>query len=133
MLSAVIRNRQVVTPHGVGVFDVGIAGELVAAVAAPGSLPSDGARVIDASGKIVVPGGIDPHIHAKWAVPAEKNHPAVMSADPAHVSRAALFGGTTTIIDFAPRNADESLASAIARRDGDFKGQCHCDYAYHVM
>jgi len=64
MLDLLIRGGDVVTPHGVENCDIGIAGETIAAVAAPGTLPAESAgRSIDATGRIVMPGGIDPHVH----------------------------------------------------------------------
>ena len=64
MLDLIIRGGDVVTPQGVAKGDVAIKGETIAAVAAPGTLKdSDAARLIDASRKIVMPGGIDPHVH----------------------------------------------------------------------
>ena len=57
MLDMLIKGGQVVTPSGVGNWDVGVEGERIVAVALPGVLPEEGATVIDASGKIVVPGG----------------------------------------------------------------------------
>src|SRR5882672_8560916 len=62
MLDLVIRGGDVVTPQGVGRWDVGVEGERIVAL----GLPEHGlqaGRVIDASGKIVVPGGIEPHTH----------------------------------------------------------------------
>jgi dihydropyrimidinase len=67
--------------------------------------------------------------------------PSGLSGPPEQVSRAALWGGTTTLIDFAAckpdREGDESssqsLRDAIEARDRDWAGRCHCDYAYHVM
>ena len=53
-----------VTPAGVGNWDVGIVGEQIVAVAFPGILPDTAKQVIDARGKIVVPGGIETHAHA---------------------------------------------------------------------
>ena len=68
MLDLLIRGGDVVTPHGVETCDIGIAGETIAALAAPGTLPADSAaRTIDATGRIVMPGGIDPHVHLKHA------------------------------------------------------------------
>ena len=61
MLDLIIRGGDVVTPQGVGNFDVAVLGERIAAVAAAGTLADDTAqRIIDASGKIVMPGGVDP-------------------------------------------------------------------------
>ncbi|PYM63309.1 MAG: hypothetical protein DMD79_09020 [Candidatus Rokuibacteriota bacterium] len=51
-LDLVIRGGQVVTPHGVGPWEVGVAGGSIVAVALPGSLPTDGARVLEASGLV---------------------------------------------------------------------------------
>ena len=129
MLDLIIRGGQVATPHGAGALDIAIQGETIAAVAAPAALRDmTAARIIDASGKIVVPGGVDAHIHCKWPTPVGE-----FSAPPAHVSRAALFGGTTTFVDFAVWNSGQTLQQAVELRDGDWSGQCCCDYAYHVL
>jgi len=118
MLDIVIRGGQVVTPHGVGIWDVGVQGEQIVTVAAPGSLTEDAVRTIDAAGKIVVPGGIDPHMHCKWNIP-RPGAPTGYSAGPDVVSRAALFGGTTTMIDFAPWTAGKTLEQSIEERQQD--------------
>src|SRR5258707_402573 len=71
MIDLVIRGDRVVTPQGVGAHDILIAGGTIAAIAAPGSIAlPQGTRVIDATGKIVIPGGIDPHVHCKWHLPS---------------------------------------------------------------
>ena len=70
MVDLVISGDRVVTPQGVGAFDIVIADGKIAAMAAKGSLPvPEGVRHIDATGKIVMPGGIDPHVHCKWHLP----------------------------------------------------------------
>jgi dihydropyrimidinase len=132
MLDLVVRSDTVVTPHGVGAYDVAIQGGRIVAVAAPDTLTHDTARTIDATGKIVVPGGIDPHIHAKWPVPFPGTS-GTLSAGPEQVSRAALFGGTTTLLDFAAWEPGQSLQQTIEHRDGAWAGQCYTDYAFHVM
>lgn len=135
MLDLIVRGGMVVTPNGAGRWDVGIGGGKIVTVAAPEA--TDGikaGRIIDARDKIVIPGGIDPHIHCNWPVqPGPDGGAPVLSAGPSQVSRAALFGGTTTLIDFAVWNPGETLEQTITRRERDWHGQCHCDYAYHVM
>jgi dihydropyrimidinase len=143
MFDLVIRGNRVVTPHGVGAWDVAVKDGVIAALAAHGSFgPDQAARVIDAGGGIVMPGGIDPHVHCAWYIPPHvPGGPAGRSEPPEVVSRAALWGGTTTLIDFAAckpdREGDESssqsVRGAIEARDQDWAGRCFCDYAYHIM
>ncbi len=133
MLDLIIRGGEVVTPHGVGRHDVAIAGDTIAAVTASGALGAETAhRVIDASGKIVMPGGIDPHVHLQhpWIKP---DGTTLYTKGPEHVGRAALFGGTTTFIDFAYWREDATALQAIEARDKDFVGKSPCDWAYHIM
>src|SRR5689334_25033884 len=127
MLDLIIRGGDVVTPEGVVRCDVAIQGETIAALTAPGTLAdSDAERVIAANGKILMPGGIDPHVHMQ--------HP-FMTPDGAtlytqgidQVGKAALFGGTTTLIDFAYVTADRSVQQSIAARDADFAPKACCD------
>src|SRR5580704_6323127 len=133
MIDLVLRGDTVITPHGVGAYDIHVANGKIVTVTVPGDLPlPDGARLIDATGKIVMPGGIDPHVHCAWPIPVPDG-PAGLTDPPAIVSRAALFGGTTTIIDFARWTHGDTIRGAIERRDQDWRGACHCDYAYHVM
>lgn len=133
MLDLVIRSDRVVTPAGVAACDVAIEGGKIVAVAAAGTFGSDQTRrLIDATGKIVMPGGIDPHVHLKWYTP----HPdgSVTYTDPPPVvSRAALYGGTTTMIDFARWTHGNTIQQAIERRHQDWTAQCYCDYSFHVM
>jgi dihydropyrimidinase len=135
VLDLVVRGGHAVTPWGVGNWDIGVQGERIVAIAVPGNLPTDVGRVIDATGKIVIPGGIEPHAHAAfrfvypWAQGA--GHRA---ATPDVLSRACAFGGTTTIVDFAnwvPGTPE--LAGAIENRDQIFKGTCYTDYSFHTV
>src|SRR5712671_4239963 len=133
MLDLIIRGGDVVTPQGVARRDVAIAGETIAAIAGPGALaPQPATRVIDASGYIVMPGGIDPHVHLHhvWIKP---DGTPLITAGPEQVGRAALFGGTTTFIDFAYWRDGLSARDAIEKRDQDFVGKSPCDFAYHIM
>jgi dihydropyrimidinase len=133
MFELIIRGGDVVTPQGVVTCDIAVAGGTIVATAAPGSLATDSAtRMIDASRHIVMPGGIDPHVHMHhvWIKP---DGSPLVTAGPEHVGRAALFGGTTTLIDFAYWRDGASAAQAIESRDKDFVGKCPCDWAYHLM
>jgi len=75
MLDVVISDGLAVLPSGPEQADIGIAGERISAIGAPGSLAAIGTgRVVDATGQIVIPGGIDPHVHCRW--PRARHHPA---------------------------------------------------------
>ena len=79
-----------------------------------------------------MPGGIDPHVHLHhvWVKP---DGTPLVTAGPEQVGRAALFGGTTTFIDFAYWRDGASAREAIEARDRDFVGKSPCDWAYHLM
>ena len=130
MLDYIISGGEVVTPGGVGVLDVAIQGEKIVAVAEKGTLTGDVGRVIDASGKIVVPGGIEPHAHVAAPI---MGHAGAETAPPSDVSRAALFGGTTLLADFAIQYPGIDIFQAIEERNGRWQGQSYSDYTYHCM
>ena len=130
MVDLIVRGGQVVTPWGVGGWDVAVQGEKIVAVSEPGTLPADGARVIDATGKIVVPGGIEPHAHVAFPVPG---HPGLETPPPEAIGRAALFGGTTTITDFAIQRPGVDIFQSIEEKNLRWKGKSYCDYSYHCM
>ena len=132
MLDLIIRGGDVVTPHGVITADVAISGETIAAVAAPGALPAGAGKEINAAGKIVMPGGIDPHVHLhhQWTMPDGK---PMTTVGPERVGKAALYGGTTTFIDFSYWREGQTALQGIEARDKDFVGKSPCDWAYHIM
>ena len=130
MIDLIIRGGQVVSPGGVGDWDVAIQGEKIAALAQQGTLPGDVGRIIDATGKIVVPGGIEPHAHVAQPV---MGHPDAETAPPDQVSRGALFGGTTTVTDFAVSYGPTDILQAIEGKHARWRGNSYCDYSYHCM
>ena len=133
MVDLVIRGDTVITPLGVGAHDILIANGAIAAITARGALPiPEGARLIDATGKIVMPGGIDPHVHCKWHLP-NPDGSAGLTEPPDVVSKAAVHGGTTTMIDFTRASMGTNVRDAIEKREEDWKGHCACDYAQHIM
>src|SRR2546427_742866 len=98
MLDLVIRGGDVVTPQGVGRWDVAVQGERIVAVGLHDPRTEAG-RVIDVAGKIVVPGGIEPHTHL---APFISMHPEdnLHTLGPEEDTRGMVFGRTTTHVDF---------------------------------
>ena len=134
MVDLVLRGDTVVTPEGVGAHDIAIAGGRIAAIGPAGSMTAPpGGELIDLTGRIVMPGGIDPHVHCAWPMPAPAGGPPGLTMPPEVVSRAAIHGGTTTLLDFVRCIEGDSVQDAIARRDSGWKGACFTDYAFHLM
>ena len=142
MLDLIVKGGQVVTPQGADVMDVGVQGDKIVAVGWPGTLAADAARVIDATGKIVVPGGIEPHAHIGIPVPEHwAGTPDVFTQPPEAATRAAAFGGVTTVIDFAgtlaldpAKAAQRSRSSSVLEtRRSMFRGHSYTDFAFHYI
>jgi len=134
MLDLIVSGGIAVMPSRSEPADIGVAGGKIAAIGAPGSLGSIGAaRTIDASGQIVMPGGVDPHIHCSSPIPFPGRNVDMLSAPPDQVSRAALHGGTTTLLDFAECSPDRPLQQAIEARQREWAGACYCDYGFHLL
>lgn len=135
MLDLLIKGGQVVTPAGVGQWDVAVQGERIVAVALPGILPDEGAKVIDAAGKIVVPGGVEAHAHAAANTQpgAPESVPGTPNAGPAVHSLGAIWGGTTTVVDFAPVPNEGDLAAGIHDFMSVWQGNAYTDYTTHCI
>jgi dihydropyrimidinase len=142
MLDLLIRGGIVVTQEEVGERDVGVQDGTIVAVTSPGTLPADAGRVIEARGKIILPGGIEPHAHIAIPVPEVwAGRPEVMTQPPEAASRAAAFGGVTTIIDFAGNlnltpdaaSSQESIMRVVEGRRNVFGGHAYTDFAFHYI
>jgi dihydropyrimidinase len=131
VLDLVLRNGTVVTPQGVAAWDVGVQGERIVAVAEPGTLPVDGARVIDAAGKVIVPGGVDPHTHLAHGIMSRPDEPG-LTMGPEDDTRGMAFGGTTTHIDFCYVRPGDEIPDVIEQRAKRWQGNSYVDYAFHV-
>lgn len=103
--------------------DIGINGETIAAI----GQGFEGQREIDASGKLVIPGAIDPHVHLEMP-----QGPVTSSDDFATGTLAAAYGGTTTIIDFVEPEENETLLEALAIRQAQAQGKAVIDYGLHM-
>jgi len=129
-----IHGGTVVSPVSAQPMDVLIEGETVVALLAPGDtslgaeLAADADTVIDATGKYVVPGGIDCHTHM------ELPFGGTFASDTFETgTRAAAFGGTTTIIDFAVQRTGERVQDGLAAWHAKAQGQCAIDYGFHQI
>lgn len=124
MYDLVIEKGKVVTPGGVHRYSIGVKGETIAALS-KGKL--QGKRVIDATGKVVLPGAIDPHVH--FALPFQG---AVSADDYYDGSVAGAFGGVTTYIDFAIHARGKDMMKHLKARQKLADPDSVIDYSFHA-
>ncbi|MCI0523336.1 MAG: dihydropyrimidinase [Bacteroidales bacterium] len=124
-MKLLIKNGTIITASANETGDILIEGGHITVIGS--SIPADGTvRTIDAEGMYILPGGVDPHVHMHLPVAG------AFSSDDFHTgSRAALSGGTTTLIDFVTPARGESLVAALEKRRRK-AGNSLCDYAFHV-
>jgi dihydropyrimidinase len=124
-MSLLIKNGRIVTATDNFKGDVFIEGETVSAVGRSLNVQAD--TTIDATGLLVMPGGIDPHVHL------DMPFMGTFSSDTHETgTRAALFGGTTTVIDFVLQRQGHSLKEALAEWNGRARGNAVGDYSFHM-
>ncbi|MFE7843827.1 dihydropyrimidinase [Microbacterium sp. NPDC057407] len=134
MTTTLIKGGTVVSATGRGEADVLIDGETIAAVLAPGSqlLGTDVAAsvdtVVDATGKYVIPGGIDAHTHMELPFGGTNASDTFETG-----TRAAAWGGTTSIIDFAVQRYGERVQDGLAAWHDKAAGNCAIDYGFHQI
>ena len=131
MARTLIKNGTVISPAGVEPADVLIDGETIASVGAPGFFADAEPgceKVIDATGKHVVPGGIDVHTHM------ELPFGGTFASDTFETgTRAAAWGGVTTIVDFAVQRTGEDVQAGLAEWHRKAEGECAIDYGFHQI
>ncbi len=125
-MKTLIKNGRVITAVDDYKADVLIDNEVISTIGANLSMEAD--RVIDANGKLVIPGGIDPHTHMELPFGGTQS-----SDDFRTGTIAAAHGGTTTIIDFAVQNKGESLIAGLDRWHQKAEGKCAIDYGFHLI
>ena len=131
MARTLITNGTVVSPTGRQLIDVLIDGETIAALYAPGQAALQGVTAdttIDATDKYVIPGGIDAHTHMELPFGGTNASDTFETG-----SRAAAWGGVTTIIDFAVQRYGENVIESLATWHAKADGECAIDYAFHQI
>jgi len=131
MSQTLIANGTVVSPSGASPTDVLIDGETIVALLAPGQAAALGVtaeRTIDATAKYVIPGGIDVHTHM------ELPFGGTFASDTFETgSRAAAWGGVTTIVDMAVQRYGENVHEGLAEWHRKAEGNCAVDYGFHQI
>jgi len=132
-MRTLIKNGLVITAADELPAEVLIEGETIAGLAAPGSALAEAwsggvDRTIDATGLYVIPGGVDAHTHM------EMPFGGTYAADTFETgTRAAAWGGTTTIVDFAIQSVGRSLREGLDAWHAKAEGNCAIDYGFHMI
>lgn len=123
----IITNGRVVSKTDVITADVLIEGETIVGVVAPGSVAWEDAHRLDATGKYVLPGLVDPHTHIQL------DTGLFMTADDWEIgTRVAAYGGVTTVVDFATQFPGQTFPEALENRLEETK-PAYIDYSFHMM
>ncbi|WP_445957274.1 dihydropyrimidinase [Yeosuana sp.] len=124
-MSILIKNGRVITASESYIADVYTEGEQIVAIGKNLNYKAD--KVIDATNKLVFPGGIDPHVHLDMPFMGTYS-----SDDYETGTRAALFGGTTMVIDFILQTQGDTLHNALKTWQQKSIGKAIGDYSYHM-
>jgi dihydropyrimidinase len=132
-MTTLITGGTVVSPEGATPMDVVVDGETIAVLVPPGSqlvedLGRNGATTIDATGKYVLPGGVDVHTHMELPFGGTSASDTFETG-----TRAAAWGGTTTIIDFAVQRTGERVMDGLEAWHAKARGECAIDYGFHMI
>ena len=127
MSTTLIRGGRVITATDDYVADVLLQDGIVHAIARDMAVGPD-VTVVDARGLYVLPGGVDTHVHLENVI-----GPTITCDTFASGTKAAAFGGTTTVVDFALQTAADSPLEAIARAQRSAEPQVCIDYSLHCI
>jgi len=122
----IIRGGTVATASDTFACDIGIAGGKITAL---GRDLGSATEVVDARGRLVLPGGIDSHVHI-----SQPSGPGIVMADDfASATRAAAFGGNTMVLPFAMQQKGESLRQVVKDYHAKADGECYVDVSFHLI
>ena len=134
-MATLIKNGTLVTASDTFQADVLIQDEKILRISP--TLEADSASTMDASGKLILPGGVDPHVHLDLPM-----FDTVSSDDHYTGHKAAAFGGTTTVMDFVPLDSPLPAGEGLGVRAGDFQysvdlwlekaQKAAIDYSFHM-
>jgi len=125
-MKILIQNGRIVTASEDYIADIYIDNGVIAGIGQALEVQNPH-RVIDASGKLIFPGGIDPHVHL------DMPFMGTFSSDNYETgTSAALHGGTTTLIDFVLQTQGKSLRHALNEWQMRSNDNCYCDYSFHM-
>jgi dihydropyrimidinase len=128
-MKTLIQNGQIVTAVDSYVADILIEGSTIRLIGTElGRIVGTVDKTIDGTGKLVLPGGIDPHTHLDLPFGGTSS-----SDDFETGTRAAAFGGTTTIIDFAVQYRGQALNEALDVWFAKAEGKASIDYGFHMI
>ncbi|MEO5795691.1 MAG: dihydropyrimidinase [Rhodoferax sp.] len=127
MSSTLIRNGRIITATDDYVADVLMRDGVIDSIGRNLQVGEDVA-IVDATGLYVLPGGVDTHVHLENVI-----GPTITCETFASGTKAAAFGGTTTIVDFALQTATDSPLAAIARAQRSAESQVAVDFSFHVI
>ncbi|MEO8351450.1 MAG: dihydropyrimidinase [Chthoniobacteraceae bacterium] len=125
-MSLLIKNGRIVTADSVFTGDIYCEGETISRIGQDIEAPPD-SEIIDATGKLVFPGFIDPHTHIYLPFMGTQS-----KDDYATGTQAALVGGTTTIFEMICPARSMSAAEGFATWKAQAEGKAACDYAFHM-
>src|SRR5467141_5212907 len=125
-MSLLIKNGQIVTASERYVADIFCQEDTITRIDS-NIAPPPGAEVIDATGKLIFPGFIDPHVHIYLPFMGTFSKDTYETA-----SKAALVGGTTTLIEMVCPSRDMSAAEGFRLWQEQAAGKSACDYTYHM-
>lgn len=124
-MSVLIKNGRIVTASEDFVADIYTEGEQIIAIGK--GLAHEADEVIDATGMLVFPGGIDPHVHLDMPFMGTRSSDNYETG-----TRAALHGGTTMVIDFILQTQGDTLHNALKAWQGRSDGNAFGDYSFHM-
>lgn len=121
----ILKGGTLVSPDGTRKADIELENGVISRIGE--NLEAQGAEVMDVCGKLIFPGFIDTHTHFKL------DAGEFFTADDFYTgTKAAIAGGTTTILDFATQNRGETLEEALRLWHEKSDGLCSCDYGFHM-